>query len=306
MSIKDLLKKYTNETVILVDLSWALYSSYYAFRNLSNSQGEPTGQYFGIANKLIRITDSYPNALVLLVDDGCPVERKELNESYKGNREHSVYFKDKKHIIDCLIQYLPNVYRVYNSVVEADDLLFSISRIKDFNNKFIIYTTDKDLYQSIDDTTKVTSELKKTGFILKDQYHETYIKSFQDLAPYQLPFYRAVLGDPSDNLKIIRPRFPSKVAYYFAKNYITKDGHVTKPSTKPDDLTDKQYENLLEIYASTEFINNLKLMKLNYIDEIPVMPKVKQSTDVQEILNHFELNQFKNWLKSYLTPIQTW
>ena len=130
--INELLKEHSNQYVILVDLSWILYRSHYAFKYLTNDEGIETGSYYGLSKTIQTLTESYEDCLILLVDDGNPVERKELNESYKGNREHSVHFSDKKHTVDCMIQYLPNVYRVYHPTLEADDLMFSISRIKDF------------------------------------------------------------------------------------------------------------------------------------------------------------------------------
>lgn len=299
--IHELLNKYSNQTVILIDLSWVLYRSHYAYGNLTNQSGEPTGSYYGLGRTIQTLKTSYPNSLILLVDDGHPIERKQLNESYKGNREHSVHFRDKKFTVDCMIQNVPDVYRVYNQIAEADDLLFSISRIKDYNNQFIIYTSDKDLYQALDDTTLLASEINKGYLVTKDVTHEQYTKNFMDLHPRQLPYFRAVLGDPSDNLKIIRPRFPSKVAYYFAKNCIKYDGyeiHITKPTTKPDDLTEKQYECLLEIYSSEEFINNLQIMRLDYIDVMPVIEKNKQSMDILDTLTSLELHQYLKWLET--------
>lgn len=296
MEICDLLKEYSGKNVILIDMSWVLYRSYYAFKELTNQEGKPTGQYYGLSNLLKRVSDSYPDALILVVDDGNPVERKELNESYKGNREHSVHFDDKKYIVDCLIYPLPNCFRVYHPTLEADDLLYSISKIKDFNNNYIIHTSDKDLLQAIDDTTSWSREFKQGRFIKIDNNSDYYIKNFEGLLPVQLPYYRAVLGDPSDNLSIIRPRFPSKVAYYFASHYISPEGVVSKPQTKPDDLTDRQYGCLLEIYQSEQFMNNLNIMKLEAQQEIPIVIKNKSSYEVSKVLDDFELNQYKNWL----------
>ena len=120
-----------------------------------------------------------------------------------------------------------------------------------------------------------------------------------DLKPYQVPYYRAVLGDASDNLPIIRPRFPSKVAYLFAKNYVMLDNNkveVLKSSIKLIDISDKQYEQLKEIYASHEFINNLKLMKLESQEEIPIIDKAVTSEEVLEELNRLQLNQYIQWI----------
>ena len=297
----NLLKEHYGKLVILIDLSWVMYRSHYAYSSLTNSYGESSGSYYGLCRTIQTLRTNYPDSLILLVDDGCPVTRKQLNESYKGNREHTVHFDNKKFNVDCIIQNIPDVYRIYNSIVEADDLLFSISRIKKYNNQFIIYTSDKDLYQALDDSTYLSSELKNGRLLLKDKFHEQYVKNFNDLEPYQVPYFRAVIGDPSDNLKIIRPRFPSKVAYYFAKNYIKLEfltSRIYKPETKPDDLTDKQYECLLEIYSSDLFMDNLLLMKLKYVDEIPIINKDKSSSDVLDVLNHFELNQYIKWMNS--------
>lgn len=303
MTIQELLDANQNETVILIDLSWILYRSFYAYKDLTNQVGESTGSFYGLGRTLQTLKTSYPDALILLVDDGNPQERKELNESYKANREHSVHFQDKKFRVDCIIQNLNNVYRVYNPIAEADDMMFSISRIKDYNNQFIIYTSDKDLYQALDDSTWLASEIKRGLLDIKDTNNEQYVKFFKDLAPFQVPFYRAVLGDPSDNLKIIRPRFQSKIAYYFAKNYITRlaDGTtgVSKPQVKPKDLTQKQYEDLLYIYSSPEFINNLKLMKLKFNETIPVIPKDKSTSDVLDVLHNLELHQLLNWISTH-------
>lgn len=298
MKIDNLLEQHKHQQVILIDMSWLLYRSYYAFQQLTNQDGIQTGQYFGLSNTLQTIKEFYPNNLILLVDDGKPVLRKELNESYKANREQNSFFYNKRDVVDCIIQKLPNVYRVFNSVVEADDLLFSISRIKDFNNQFIIFTSDKDLYQALDETTFLSSELKHGRFILKDTQSDQYKEFFQDLEPFQVPYYRAVVGDPSDNLKSIYPRFPKKIAYYFAKNYVFKAGAIFKPQTKPDDLTDKNYEHLLNIYSSEEFITNLEIMKLEPINIIPIMEKNKSEQEVQETLRYLQLNKFLAYINN--------
>lgn len=299
--INDLLNDYRDKIVILVDLSWVLYRSHYAFKELSNSDGLPTGSYYGLTKTITQLCDNYDRPLILLVDDGNPVQRKELNESYKGNREHTVHFDNKKYTVDCLIQPLYNVYRVYDSLLEADDLIYSISRIKDYNNQFIIYSSDKDMYQSIDSTTKVSNSISRGQLMLIDEYSDKYIDNFKDLAPYQIPYYRAVLGDASDNLPIIRKRFPSKVAYYFAKNMVHKvdDTIVVDKYSIQEELTETQNSNLLEIYKSPVFMNNLKLMKLEPVADIPLVEKDKSHQEVINVISNLELRTYLHWISEY-------
>lgn len=299
--INDLLNDYKGKIVILVDLSWVLYRSHYAFKELSNSDGLPTGSYYGLTKTITQLCDNYDRPLILLVDDGNPVQRKELNESYKGNREHTVHFDNKKYTVDCLIQPLYNVYRVYDPLLEADDLIYSISRIKDYNNQFIIYSSDKDMYQSIDSTTKVSNSISRGQLMLIDEYSDKYIDNFKDLAPYQIPYYRAVLGDASDNLPIIRKRFPSKVAYYFAKNMVHKvdDNIVVDKYSIQEELTETQNSNLLEIYKSPVFMNNLKLMKLEPVADIPLVEKDKSHQEVINVISNLELRTYLHWISEY-------
>lgn len=303
MTIEELLYDHKGETVILVDLSWVLYRSHYAFTYLSTTDGTPSGSYYGLTKTIQQLSDTY-NSLILLVDDGCPVERKELNESYKGNRDHSVHFTNKKYNVDCLIQPLQNVFRVYNPILEADDLIYSISRIKDFNNDFIIYSSDKDMYQCIDDSVKVSNTFERGELILIDNTSTQYSTNFLDLEPYQVPYYRACLGDASDNLPIIRPRFPSKVAYYFAKNLVYKiDGKVivsNYPTAKPEDLTDRQYEVLYEIYSNPTFTKNLELMRLTKKDDIPIVDKDKTIENTLDVITYFQLYKYNEWLTQYI------
>lgn len=274
-----------------------LFRSLYAFSKLHNSYGEQTGGYYGLTKFLMTLSTSmfYKDSLILLVDDGVPIDRNRQSTDYKSNRKHSKSFDNKSYIVDCLIQNIPNVYRIYNSTVEADDLMFSISRIKQFDNRFIIYTLDKDLFQAIDKTTFISSHYTDGHFVLLDDASDYYKKHFRDLEPYQIPYFRACVGDKSDNLQPIQPRFPKKIAHYFAKNCVKPD-QIVKPKASSG-LTSKQLDQLYFIYKSDVFMSNLLLMRLQFIDVIPVMDKDKSSFEVLTIVNHLELKEFVEFLK---------
>ena len=47
-------------------------------------------------------------------------------------------------------------------------------------------------------------------------------------------------------------------------------------------------------------MKNLKLMRLSYMESIPIIDKVKQSSEVTDILNSLELHQYIKWLREYL------
>ena len=296
--IYELLGVYKGKKVILIDLLNVLFRSYYSYSDLVNSAEEHTGMYYGLARLLQSLELNYSDDLILLVDDGAPLERKTLDSNYKANRNNGINFNNRKYIVDCIIQCLPNVYRVFNNEVEADDLMFSISRIKDFNNTFILYTNDKDLYQALDSTTYVSTNMEMGSLVLQDKFSDRYVKYFKDLEPYQIPYYRAVLGDKSDNLSSISTRFPSAVAYYFAKNYVLMD-NILSLSYKPDSISDKQFEKLQEIYKSEKFIVNLRLMKLSFIKDFEVQSKCLTRDEVKAVLLDLELLQYASYLQMF-------
>ncbi|MEK7168058.1 MAG: DNA polymerase I, partial [Patescibacteria group bacterium] len=85
---------------------------------------------------------------------------------------------------------------------EADDLIGTIAHLKSVDRpdiETIIVTGDQDALQLVDDNTKVLSPHK--GLSETVLYDEKAVKEkFQGLAPSQLIDYKALRGDPSDNI----------------------------------------------------------------------------------------------------------
>ena len=185
------------------------------------------------------------------VDSRIDSEKNSI-DNFINNSVIDRYYDNKSYVVDCIIQSLPNVYRVHNSVVEADDLMFSISRIKQFENKFIIYTLDKDLFQAIDSTTFISNHYSNGHFTLLDDASDYYKKHFRDLEPSQIPYYRACIGDRSDNLPPIQDRFPKKVAYCFAKYCVKSDEIVTICQSASDSILNRFNKSSTIIYNSIE------------------------------------------------------
>ena len=71
----------------LIDGMSHIFRSFYAIRNLTNSQGLPTNAIYGFINMLKKLIKNYqPDYLAIAFDSRKPTFRHEVYEAYKANR----------------------------------------------------------------------------------------------------------------------------------------------------------------------------------------------------------------------------
>ena len=82
---------------------------------------------------------------------------------------------------------------------EADDVMATLARIAGEDGQHtIVVTGDLDMLQTVDDTTTVLTT--RRGITDLGRYDAAAVRERFDLEPHQLPDYRGLKGDPSDNL----------------------------------------------------------------------------------------------------------
>ena len=198
----------------MIDFSYILYRSYYSLKNffvtLDTGVQRPVGHIVGVLSTIMNLIDYDNDAIIFLCLDGYPKHRKELCESigvgYKADRTKPDYnIKADIGLICDLLMHIPNVYVVENDEAESDDLMFALTRHLDLSNKHFIYTGDRDLLQALNNNTSIINGWKnsKPIIITEDSYYtdEKLVKKFKACPPNKLPYYRALIGDASDNLK---------------------------------------------------------------------------------------------------------
>ena len=283
--MKELLEKYSGKKVFLIDFLWYCYKCYFVHQNFENRNGIKTGHLYGLSNLVQRIFTLYPDSLIIMCEDCGAKERKELNEDYKANRAERP-FEDVWNYARSLFNDFDNIQFVYNKGFEADDMIFSISREKDYNNEFIIISGDNDLMQALDDTTKIVKSVTYKGLQnVVTPSSEYYIKKFQDIPPSKIPYYRAIIGDKSDNLKPIMKKFPRKIAYYYVMNY---------PNLDISQFNTRELTYLSSIDNSEIFGTNLKIMQLHKIDV-----NLREKSNNKETIEDLQLYAFKSWVVKY-------
>jgi DNA polymerase-1 len=146
--------------------------------------------------------------------------------------------------------------------IEADDAIAYMSELVTKNGgNSIIYSTDKDFLQMVNENVKLYNPVKKKTFDV-DIVLETY-----GVHPNNFVFFRSLLGDKSDNIDGIKGAGEKTVLKYIPE---LVDGNVEVNL----DLVEQKYTDIKKkpklvenILDNTNIVNrNLELMNLRDVD----------------------------------------
>jgi 5'-3' exonuclease len=119
---------------------------------------------------------------------------EKLNRFYEDDIPDSD--DNKKHQIIALLGMLKCIpaCQIYVSDCEGDDVIAYLVRGPLRNKPKIVVSSDKDMYQLLDDTTKIYSLHKKTYITIPDVVEEFRVQ------PKNFAIAKALCGDPTDNI----------------------------------------------------------------------------------------------------------
>ncbi len=186
------------QKLLIIDGNALVHRSFHAIPPLSNNKGEQVNAVFGFAMTLLKAwKELKPTHIVATFDLKGPTFRDEIFKEYKATRVPAP---------DELYEQLPRVKKMVRSFdipiyekkgFEADDVIGTITKDQPAIEK-IILTGDMDTTQLVDDTTKIYTLRKgMSDTILLDSQG---VKEKFGVTPEQMIDYKALRGDPSDNI----------------------------------------------------------------------------------------------------------
>ncbi|MFH1827421.1 MAG: 5'-3' exonuclease H3TH domain-containing protein [bacterium] len=236
------------KTLLLVDGHALIYRAYFALPPFKTKSGFPTNVIYGFFTILQKtINDFKPEYVTILFDTPKPTFRNKLYKKYQINRPKS---QDNMRIqIPVLKKILTagNLYQLEKDGFEADDLIGTLTLDKKNSNfRKIILTGDKDIFQLVDNTTFVMTP--PIGFSKGILYDKDEVIKKLNVNPNQIPDYKALAGDPSDNYpgaKGIGPKTAAKLIkeYQTIEILLEQLQNVHNPKTK--NLLGKNKKNIL-------------------------------------------------------------
>jgi DNA polymerase-1 len=201
----------SDRPILIVDGANLFLRSWAAYPTMS-SHGYQMGGCMGFMKTLGRIImEIQPVAVVVAWEGGGSQRRRRLYPEYKLGRKaqklNRFYGDDipdseenKKHQLIALLgmlKFVP-VCQVYVSDCEGDDIIAHLCKGPFRNKDKIIVSSDKDMYQLLDDKTRVYSLHKKIVVTAEDIFEEYRIKT------HNFALAKALCGDPGDNVPGIK------------------------------------------------------------------------------------------------------
>ncbi|MCI0479450.1 DNA polymerase I [Candidatus Uhrbacteria bacterium] len=192
------------ETAVLIDANALIHRAWHALPPLTAPDGRLVNAAYGFASVLLKILAAErPTYLGVCWDTPEPTYRHEAKPEYKAQREEQpeAFYAQIPAVKDIVTAF--GGTNIELPGYEADDLLATCAtRFAAKGIEVTLLTSDKDAWQAIGPRVRVVAF--KKGVSETVTYDEDALKEATGLAPSQIVDYKALRGDPSDNLSGIR------------------------------------------------------------------------------------------------------
>ena len=213
--------------IVIIDTYALVHRSYHALPSLISPEGVLVNGVYGFMLFFLKmINDLKPDYIVAAFDMAAPTFRHEEYKEYKAQRvKMPDNFYEQIQIVKDLLHAF-NVPILEKEGYEADDIIGTITeKLKDKDVESFIVTGDLDTLQLISD--KVFVYTLRRGIQDRITYDKEKVFERFQLKPEQLVDWKALRGDPSDNVPGV-PSIGEKTASILIKEYGTLDNLYKK------------------------------------------------------------------------------
>jgi DNA polymerase-1 len=292
--------------LFLVDAYALIFRGYYAFikNPRINSKGVDTSAIMGFMNSLLDVIKrERPDHLAVCFDKGGSVDRVEMFEAYKANRDET------PEAIKIAVPYIQDILKAMHIPImvkegfEADDVIGTLSKQAEKEGyKTFMVTPDKDFAQLVSENIFMYKPVFGGGY-------ETWgipevQKKFEVERPEQVIDFLGMMGDSSDNIPGL-PGVGEKTAKKFIAAYGSMEGllentHELKGKMKEKVETSKELGLLSKKLARIMLDVPVKFDAKDFELDHPDTNKVK------EIFQDLEFRRLTdNFLKTFSTETST-
>jgi len=274
---------------LLVDGTALMHRAFHALPPFKTKNGTPTQVVYGFFSMLQKaITDFSPGYLAVCFDTPRPTFRNKIFKEYQIQRpkiadEFKLQIPLVKKALD-----LGGVIHLEKEGFEADDLLGTLAKktnsLLEKKIKIVILSGDRDILQLIDESIVVVSP--QIGFSKIKIYDQNEVVKKFMIHPQQIPDFKALAGDPSDNYpgaKGIGPKTAAKLInqYQDVENLFKNLNQLKDPRLK-------------KILAENE--KNIFLAKK--------LAKIVTDVEIDFAMEKARFNGFKPELKDFLLKLE--
>jgi DNA polymerase-1 len=236
------------ERLMLLDGFGLVYRGYYALPPLTTSKGDLVNGVFGFCSIVLRgFADLKPDYVAVAFDLSGPTFRHEQFAEYKATRTRmpddlAAQFPKVREVVKALR--IP-VYEVQG--FEADDVIGTLTRQAEAKDvETTIVSVDLDMLQLVTDRTTLMTT--RSGVENTVMYDPARIWERFGLRPDQMIDYKALKGDPTDNIPGV-PGVGEKTAAKVIAEYGDLDSLYARiEEVKPEKLREKLREHREQVF----------------------------------------------------------
>ena len=282
--------------IILIDGNSLMFRAYYATSYtgnlMQNSKGLYTNAIYSFCNMINKILSNDYDYVFVAFDAGKATFRHQTYDEYKAGRrkmpdEFRVQIPYIKEFLDIM-----NVTHLENLDYEADDLVASVSKMAsdEHFDDIMIITGDKDLLQLVGGNVHVS--LTKKGVSEFDDYNDTNFYEKMGFYPSQIPDYKGLAGDSSDNLPGVSG-VGEKTAIKLLNDYQSIEGIYNNINN----IKGKLHDTLIMGEATGKMCKKLATLIQNYkaFDSLDVLKR--RNPDLNELVRFYKELEFNSFLK---------
>lgn len=187
--------------LVIVDGHHLMYRAYWAIpRTMKNSKGEQVNTSFGVASMLMMILKTEePTHLLFCFDADEDTFRHKEYDAYKAGRSETPddFFVQIPRTLSLIDTF--GIKSVSGGGFEADDFACSYARAAAKEGfKVTVVSGDKDLLQLCSENIRMAIPHK--GYQAAEYMGPAEVKKKYGITPEQVPSYKGLVGDSSDNL----------------------------------------------------------------------------------------------------------
>ena len=229
--------------LVLFDFMNLMHRAYHAYpRTLATLDGTQTNAVYGFSNIILNALKKLAPTHVICASEKGPSFRHLLFAPYKENRG---WRRERPQEAEEFDKQVPLTEQVLASLgiplavcggYEADDVIGTLARNFDSRMEVVIVSSDMDFMQLVNSSTFVFRPARPP-YIKEKLFDTAGVKEKYSLNPNQLIDFKAIRGDPSDNIPGvfgIGEKVAQKLVAEFGsvENIYHNLGKITSPATQ--------------------------------------------------------------------------
>ncbi len=286
------------ERIVLIDSNALIHRAFHALPPLQTKKGEPVNAVYGFTSTLLKVLADLKPAYIAAAFD-----RKE--ETFR-HKEYAEYKAQRVKAPEEIYEQIPKTKEVLESFsipifeyqgFEADDIIGTLAKqAQEKGLDTYIVTGDLDTLQLVSSKVKVYTLKRGIGDTVI--YDEEQVRKRFNLAPWQLVDFKALKGDPSDNIPGV-PGIGQKTAALLVSEFSSIENlyqEIEKGTAKAKKLPQRLQQNLKNYKEQAFFCKKLITLR----EDVPVKLDLGECQlhkyDKNEVFQLFQKLGFKSLL----------